>query len=84
MMQWLVKLIGSFLVKTTDLPSLCPVYEVSEFQEPSDTYNAVVGDSTLFGLQYAYQKPYLWDMIDVIDEPFFEIEIHIYDNYHAQ
>jgi hypothetical protein len=71
-------------MKTSDLPSLCPVSEVSEFQEPSDTYNAVVGDYTLFGLQYAYQKPSLWDLVDAIDDPLFKIEIHIYDTYHDQ
>jgi hypothetical protein len=71
-------------MKTTDLPSLCPVAEVSEFQEPSDTYYAVIGDSTIFGLQYPYQETYLWDLVDAIDDPLFKIEIHIYDTYHDQ
>jgi hypothetical protein len=71
-------------MKITDIQSLCPVAEVSEYQEPSDTYYAVIEDSTLFGLQHPYQEPYLWDMFYAIDDPFFKIEIHIYDNYHDQ
>jgi hypothetical protein len=71
-------------MKTSNLPSHCPVAEVSEFQEPSETYYAVIEDSTLFGLQYPYPETYLWDLVDSVDDPFFQIEIHIYDNYHDQ
>jgi hypothetical protein len=65
-------------MKITDL-SHCPVAEVSEFQEPSATYLVVIAYS--YPILVCHQ---LWDMVDVIDEPFFEIEIHIYDTYHAQ
>jgi hypothetical protein len=67
-------------MKTSDLPCIQNIDDGYLEDEPSDTYFAVVEDSTLFG----YQKPYLWDLVDAIDDPLFKIEIHIHDTYYDQ
>jgi len=68
-------------MKTSDLPKFEPAMSIDDGYleaEPSDF--AVIEDSTLCG----FREPYLWDMVDAIDESFFKIEIHVYDNYHDQ
>jgi hypothetical protein len=67
-------------MKTSDLQYIQNIDNGYLDDAPSDTYFAVVEDSTLFG----YQSPYLWDLVDAIDDPLFKIEIHIYDTYYDQ
>jgi hypothetical protein len=67
-------------MKTSDLPDIQKIDDGYLEAEPSDTYFAVIEDST----HWVSREPYLWDMVDAVDDPLFKICIHIYDNYHDQ
>ena len=74
-------------MKTSDLPKFEPAMSIDDDylvdeHELSDSYYAVIE-----GSRYPHRvevESYLWDMLDVIEDPLFELCLRIYNTYHDQ